>query len=125
MQRGNVCLSSKTPSKLKSLLLRITGHKAIDLVRKNHLTDDVDDMVVAAPAHESPAALAQTRAEITALQEARDTLPLLQRQCWILREVSDYSYDDIAIEMQIPLSTVRGLLAHARRTILIKLELWR
>lgn len=113
------------PDKLKSWLLRITGHKAIDFIRKNRVTDDVDDIDIVAPEHESPAARSQARAELAALNEALNALPLLQRQCWILREVSDYSYDDIAIEMHLPLSTVRGLLARARKTLLIKLELWR
>lgn len=53
-----------------------------------------------------------------ALQTALDALPRQQARCWILRELGGYRYSEIAEQLQIPETTVRGSLATARRSIL-------
>ncbi|WP_369827963.1 sigma factor-like helix-turn-helix DNA-binding protein [Cryobacterium sp. M96] len=41
------------------------------------------------------------------------------------REFGDYRYSEIAEELDLPLSTVRGLLASARETLIREMEAWR
>ncbi|PIJ05616.1 RNA polymerase subunit sigma-70, partial [Leucobacter sp. OLJS4] len=62
---------------------------------------------------------------IAALGDAITRLPEAPRECWVLRELGDYSYDEIAAELDVPVSTVRGLLARARKDIIIRMEQWR
>jgi RNA polymerase sigma-70 factor (ECF subfamily) len=52
------------------------------------------------------------------LQAALDALPEQQARCWILRQLGGFRYGEIAEQLHIPESTVRGSLAQARRTIL-------
>ena len=52
-------------------------------------------------------------------------LPEDQRRCWTLRELAECSYGQIAEELDLPVSTVRGLLARARKTLLREMEEWR
>ena len=52
-------------------------------------------------------------------------LPADQRRTWVLKEFGDYGYAEIARDLDLPISTVRGLLARARRTLMRELEEWR
>ena len=62
---------------------------------------------------------------LTALGAALDTLPPLQRACWILFAVEGMSYDDIARTQATTSTVVRGQLARARRTLEGRLGTWR
>ncbi|MDP9027258.1 MAG: sigma-70 family RNA polymerase sigma factor, partial [Actinomycetota bacterium] len=53
-----------------------------------------------------------------ALRSALDALPQQQARVWVLRQLGNYSYDEIATELDIPVSTVRGALVQARKRIL-------
>lgn len=113
------------PSRFRSWVMRITGRKAVDRVRATHMSLDVDEIDVVAPADVAPPRRAETRAELSALGHALSALPARQRQCWVLREMGGYAYEEIAEELEIPVSTVRGLLARARRDIIVRMEEWR
>ncbi|PJJ63801.1 RNA polymerase sigma factor [Compostimonas suwonensis] len=113
------------PSRVKSWLMRIVGHKAIDRIRGIRPQIDIDQLEQAAPAHVSPPRVAEARAGIAALSDALQEIPAPQRECWVLREIGGMSYDEIAEELGIPVSTVRGLLARARRHMLVRMEDWR
>ena len=86
---------------------------------------DVDDMEQAAPSHSAPARVVEARAGIEALGAALQELPAAQRECWVLREMGGYSYDEIASELDISVSTARGLLARARKFMIVRMEAWR
>lgn len=113
------------PSKVKSWLMRILSRKAVDRIRALRPTVDVDDIEQAAPAHSAPARIVEARAGIAALGAALQELPAAQRECWVLREMGGYSYDDIAEELEISVSTARGLLARARKYMIVRMEEWR
>lgn len=115
----------ENPSKVKSWLMRITSHKAIDSIRATRPQIGIDDLDSPAPAHASPPRMAEARAGVEALRDALGDLPRAQRECWVLREVGGASYDEIADELGLTASTVRGLLARARKYILVRLEQWR
>lgn len=62
---------------------------------------------------------------LAALDAALRMLPPRQRSVWILREVEDITYADIATVMAVSPDAVRGLLERARTTLAIILKEWR
>ena len=110
---------------VKSWLMRIVSRKSIDRIRARRLHDDIDDHERPAPEAESPERVAEADSRAVAASEALDSLPAEQRRCWILKELGGYSYDDIAAELDLPTSTVRGLLSRARKNMIMKMEAWR
>ncbi|MFJ4173482.1 RNA polymerase sigma factor [Microbacterium sp. NPDC089696] len=113
------------PSRVKSWLMRIVSRKAIDRIRALRPTVDVDEVEQAAPTTDSPARVVEARQGIAALGAALRELPAAQRECWVLREMGGYSYDEIAEELEMSVSTVRGLLARARKSMIVRMEAWR
>lgn len=112
------------PRRVKAWLMRITSHRAIDRVRSRRPMDDPEDLELPAAEAHSPSRMTQTKATASALREVLAQLPDAQRSCWILREVDHMSYREIAEALDLPESTVRGLLARARRTIMTRMEEW-
>lgn len=113
------------PAKVKSWLMRIVSHKAVDRLRASRPAVDIDDVDQPAPSHSSPPRVAEAKAEVEALGAALRELPDGQRECWVLREIGGYSYEEIAEELDIPVTTARGLLARARKYIIVRMEEWR
>ena len=114
-----------SPGHVRNWLMQIVTRKAIDRmrVRRNH--DSIENWDPPAPSAASPERVVEARLQMDALWVALDKLPADQRQSWLLRETAGYSYQDIADALQIPPSTVRGLLARARRFVLHEMEAWR
>lgn len=113
------------PASVKSWLMRIVGRKSVDRIRARRPVLDIEDVERAAPEHSSPPRVAETRAEIEALGDALQELPDAQRECWLLREIGGHAYEEIAEQLDVPVSTVRGLLARARKHIIVRMEEWR
>ncbi len=113
------------PAAVNSWLMRIVSRKAIDRIRARRPQADIADEDPPASEAAGPARIVEARSELEALSEALSALPEQQRQCWTLREISGYNYDEIAHELEIPVSTVRGLLARARRFLIVRMEEWR
>lgn len=113
------------PAKVKSWLMRIVSRKAVDRIRALRPTLDVDDVERAAPSSGAPERIVEARAGVAALGAALQELPAAQRECWVLREMGGYSYDEIAAELDISVSTARGLLARARKYMIVRMEEWR
>lgn len=112
-------------SKVKSWLMRIVSRKAVDRLRAHRQVWDIDEIDRAAPPSTSPPDIVEARAGLAAVGAALRELPDAQRECWVLREMGGYSYDEIAEELGIPASTARGLLARARRHMIVRMEEWR
>lgn len=113
------------PGRVKSWLMRIVSRKAIDRIRALRPTVDIDEMEQPAPDRATPARVVEARAGIAALGAALQELPAAQRECWVLREMGGYSYDEIAAELGVSVSTARGLLARARKFMIVRMEAWR
>ncbi|MBT2484976.1 MULTISPECIES: RNA polymerase sigma factor [unclassified Microbacterium] len=112
-------------SKVKSWLMRIVSRKTVDRIRAHRQVWDVDEIDRAAPLNTSPSEIVEARAGVAAVGAALRELPDAQRECWVLREMGGYSYDEIAEELGIPASTARGLLARARKHMIVRMEEWR
>lgn len=110
---------------VRAWLVRIATRKALDRIRRRREHGDLDDHDPAAPFDEQPGQLAEASERERALEAALSTLPTDQRRAWLLREMGDAGYTGIADELGVPVSTVRGLLARARRTLVIRMEGWR
>ena len=110
---------------VRAWLIRIVTRKALDQARRSRPAVDIDDVDVAASDASSPELLAEAGSLGAALAAALDRLPEAQRRSWTLRELGGLSYDEIALELGLPVSTVRGALARARATLIGDLEGWR
>jgi RNA polymerase sigma-70 factor (ECF subfamily) len=106
-------------------MMRILSHRCIDRIRARRPHDDVTEVDVAAPDELSPERISEAHSREDAVEEALALLPEAQRRCWLLKEVLEYRYDEIAEELSIPVSTVRGLLSRARRNMITLMEDWR
>lgn len=115
----------ENPGAVRSWLMRIVSHKATDRVRSRHSHVDIDGQQHSAPESAAPVRLTETSSQLAELSVALTELPVAQRQCWMLREIADLSYDEIATELDVPVTTVRGLLARARKYLIVRMETWR
>jgi RNA polymerase sigma-70 factor (ECF subfamily) len=112
-------------SVVKSWLMRIVSRKSIDRVRARRPHVDVDDVDLAGPESATPSEVTEARSRTQALSIALTHLPEIQARCWALRELAEYSYDEIAAELDLPATTVRGILARARKALIREMEEWR
>ena len=105
----------------RAWLLQIVRHTGYSWLRENRpaeriLFDDADDawQNVPAPAMDEPQAVAMRNADRVQINQAIAALPIIFREVLVLRELEDFSYNDIARIADIPLGTVMSRLARAR-----------
>lgn len=116
--------SLEDPGSVRSWLMRIVSRKCFDRIRARHETVELAEWAEAAPVSGSPEHQAEVSSQLDAVAATLASLPALQRECWTLREVGEYSYQEIADELAISTATVRGALARARQTLLRSMEGW-
>lgn len=110
---------------VKPWLMRIASRKSLDHIRARHNDSELSEWQDRTPTSDSPEYRAEVHSQLDALTSSLDVLPPLQRQCWILKVVGGYSYQEIAGELGVAPATVRGALARARRSLLQRMEAWR
>lgn len=120
----------REPAAVKGWLLRLTGSRSIDLLRRRRNHASLPGTEGEAPPDTvSPGAGPETSAVagagIASLKAALSALPEEQRRCWILKEINGQSYDEIARTLNISPASVRGRLARARITLVREMEDWR
>ncbi|WP_354191683.1 RNA polymerase sigma factor [Arthrobacter sp. UYCu712] len=71
-----------------------------------------------------PAREAEISCKIDALAAALLTLPPGQRACWLLREIHECSYAEIAATLKVSEPTARGRLARARTQLAERMSQW-
>lgn len=113
------------PAVVKSWLMRIVSRKAMDRVRATRVTIDIDEVEHPPSRAATPDHAVVARAGVEALNDALGELPDEQRQSWVLREIGGFTYEEVAEELGVPVTTVRGLLARARKHIIVRMEEWR
>ena len=104
----------REPDKVRAWLIQTATREALRAIRGRVVTLELTDEVIELPGPDADITHLDLR---HALQNALDALPQQQAQCWILRELGGYRYSEIAEELVIPETTVRGALAQARKTI--------
>ena len=102
-------------------LLQVVRHTCFSWLKENRPAevvafDEGDDAVTdfAAPEADEPSAKAQRNADRAQINQAIAALPIAFREVWVLRELEDLSYNDIARVADIPIGTVMSRLARAR-----------
>jgi RNA polymerase sigma-70 factor (ECF subfamily) len=109
---------------VRSWLISIVTHKSIDRLRAIREQEPIDGHDIEDPA-DGPEENAAATSLDEALSKVLSTLPEDQRRCWVLREVAGYGYQEIADQLGLPVTTVRGLLVRSRKTLVREMEAWR
>lgn len=117
--------SLNDPGAVKSWLMRIVSRRSIDRLRRRHVHDDIDEHDHPASENTSPPQVVEARSLASAIGTTLVVLSPAQRRCWLLREVAEYSYREIAQDLEIPETTVRGLISRARTTMAREMQAWR
>ncbi len=107
-------------------LLRTRARRAVDPVDDDELVDSmVDRPALTGGVGVDPAGSAELAAQLQGLNEVLAQLPEDQRACWVLRELHELSYAEIAYATNLSASTVRGRLARARQNLAKGMDAWR
>ncbi|WP_438352343.1 RNA polymerase sigma factor [Microbacterium sp. CJ88] len=112
------------PERVRAWLTTIVSRKATDRLRARRPSDRIDDLELEDP-ESSPERQAIASSRLDALRAALDALTPEQRAVWLLKEVGEHSYEEIADQLEVPVATVRGRLARARASVLQNMEEWR
>lgn len=129
--RGLPTLS--TPAAFRGWLYRIATNRSFDLLRARKPQSELPDedgeptrtLDRGSDDHDDPARVVVQRAQLDALQQALAGLPPQQRAAWTLQKIDGLSYDEIAVALGLPVSTVRGRIARARQTLAEGMASWR
>ena len=114
-------------STLRTWLFTLVSRRAADLQRKRKptpLEDEALELHIESVPDVTLAGAMESEM-LTALRAALQELPLLQRACWLLREIEGLSYDEIATALSITPASVRGLLHRSREALARRMEAWR
>jgi RNA polymerase sigma-70 factor (ECF subfamily) len=114
-------------SSLKTWLFRLVHRRAADLQRHRKAIPVNDDLLstMVRPAQDNPLQQVLDAELLAALQVALAELPWHQRAAWLLREVEEMSYDEIAVTLGVSEGSVRGHLHRGRRTLAERMARWR
>jgi RNA polymerase sigma-70 factor, ECF subfamily len=114
-------VSSFRGDSARAWLLQIVRHTCYTWLKENRPTElvtinDVDQGShdLAAPAADEPPALAMRKADTQQINLAIASLPIVFREVFVLRELEELPYSDIARIAGIPVGTVMSRLARAR-----------
>ncbi len=131
------------PEAFRSWLFRICTRRANDVLRKRarRATDPYDTSDVenggassgllggtSAPVSAGaadPASVSEVHAQMRALAQVLDHIDQDLRACWVLREVENMPYREIAHILAISEPTARGRITRARSQIVRRMEEWR
>lgn len=114
-------------SSLRTWLFTLVFRRAADLQRRR-VPVPVEEAVIswhASPSGDDPLQTVLDAELVVALREALAELPWLQRAAWLLREVDEMSYEEIAEVLGVSAGSVRGHLHRGRRTVAERMARWR
>lgn len=114
------------PTAICGWLVTTARRRAYDRVRRaaRRPLDELDDSVPA-PDDTAPTHVCERSSLVEAVGAVLASMPALQRRCWELRHLDGLAYGEVAAVLGRPVSTVRGMLARARRTLEQELAGWR
>ena len=123
------------PSAFRSWLMRICTNSATSAIRKqqrratesyDHESLETASTLTETPSNTTadPAQSSDVNAQIEALAILLSSIQPELRIVWVLREVDDMSYEEIAKTLNLTESTVRGRLARARSLVMRNMKEW-
>jgi RNA polymerase sigma-70 factor (ECF subfamily) len=110
---------------VKAWLMRAVRNRSIDHLRSARRDPGILPFDIPATSDSSPFDVVQSMLQNDALSLALAKLPANQKRAWLMREFAGCTYSVIALELVVPESTVRGLLARSRHTLARNLAAWR
>ncbi|MCS6872235.1 MAG: sigma-70 family RNA polymerase sigma factor [Anaerolineae bacterium] len=122
-------LSQFRGSNFRAWLARILTNTCYDALRRRRRAptsleaiaagraDSADQPALVSDAEESPEQFAMRQALSKAIQDCLNQLPLSFRTVAIMSDVQEYSYDEIALALNISLGTVKSRLSRARQKL--------
>ena len=120
----NQLANLEDPAKVRAWMTSIVSRKATDSIRSRKPSDELDDEAPG-DVESGPETRAVASSRMEALEAVLASLPEGQRQCWVLKEIGGYSYEEIGERLAMTPVTVRGKLARARATVVKEMEAWR
>jgi RNA polymerase sigma-70 factor (ECF subfamily) len=99
---------------VRAWLYRIATNRCLNILRARKPTAPLQEETIPASPAASPEARAEAHERLAALRAALGQLTAEQRACWLLREVEELSYAEIAGILHTTPQAVRGRLARAR-----------
>lgn len=114
------------PTAICGWLVTTARRRAYDRIRRaaRRPLDALDDSVPA-PDDSTPTDVCERASLVGAARAVLASMPVAQRRCWELRHLDGLAYGEVAAVLDLPVSTVRGMLARARRTLERDLAAWR
>jgi RNA polymerase sigma-70 factor (ECF subfamily) len=112
----------------RTWLYRIVTNRCLSLLRSRPMPAvplDIQPEPPVLQAHGAPEQIAEAHAAVRALARALAGIDPDQRACWILRELHNMHYGEIARTLGISEQTVRGRLFRARRSLAEAMDPWR
>ncbi len=103
----------KTQFSFRNWIFSIATHVALDTLRSERQTIDIEDLPLEAP-EGKPEAEAEEHERIRRVKQAVQALPPACRAVLVLREYEGLSYADISSALDIPTGTVMSRLSYAR-----------
>jgi RNA polymerase sigma-70 factor, ECF subfamily len=111
---------------IRSWLFRIATNRCLNILRsRKPIAPLYEDAIPMANPAASPEARAEAHERLIALRVALDQLTAEQRACWLLREMEELSYAEIASILHTTPQAVRGRLARARAELGEAMISWR
>jgi RNA polymerase sigma-70 factor (ECF subfamily) len=119
----NHLASFKAGTSLRNWIYRIAVNAALDVLRRNRKTDEVEIETLAMPDPQpGPETALMQKERAVAVQTALLKLTETSRSVLVLREYGELSYQEIATALDIPLGTVMSRLNYARQQLRHLLE---
>jgi RNA polymerase sigma-70 factor (ECF subfamily) len=116
--------SLENPAAVRGWLITAVTRKSLNCVKARRDEGTLDHDEVTDPS-DGPFERATATSLDEALSAALSAMPNDQRRCWVLREIAGYGYSEIAKQLGLPVSTVRGLLARSRKNLVREMEAWK
>jgi RNA polymerase sigma-70 factor (ECF subfamily) len=115
LARGYYELSAlQNPPALRSWLFRIAHNRALDHLRKRRPSEPLDHQEDVADTESDPDNLVPREQAITLAMAQFLQLPPSQRSCVILKDVLDYSLEEIATSLELSIPAVKAALHRGR-----------
>lgn len=127
----------ENPAAFRGWVSQICTRRATDLVRRRARRQteayDPEDLQTESTgladgsrrSRVDPAHTTEVNSQLRALAQILATLDSELRVCWVLREIEELSYHEIAQTLSLTEATVRGRIARARTQIIQRMEEWR